>query len=323
MRSIPDELRHRPFSRAEARALGLSDRMLNARRFVGVFPAVYRHRDHAMSDDDWVSAARLALPGRARLTGLSRIQALGLDFGPRTPVRFVVEGDLHLVPEGIFLHRTKRLPPNDGVDVTAASAFIAYCRRARVIDAIKVGDWLLHHGHMEREELQALALGEQWRDGADEALYLFDRLDGRSRSLPESELRVLLEASGLTAPEPNLGLDLGGERVLGDLVYRRWRTVVEYEGAHHQLERGQYVADIDRYALFRRHDLGYVQVTKEKLSRPRQSVQEVHRELVHNGYDGPTPAFGSNWLEVFARVTDVLGPRRDRRRSSGGARTVS
>jgi len=323
MRSIPEDLRHRPFSRTEARAQWLSDRMLNARRFVRVFPAVYRHRDHAMSDNDWVSAARLTLPGRARLTGLSLIQALGLDFGPRSPVRFLVEGDLHLVPEGIFLHRTKRLPPNDGADVTAASAFIAYCRRGRVIDAIKVGDWRLHHGHMEHEELKALALGEQWRDCADEALYLLDGLDGRSRSLSESELRVFLEASGLTAAEPNLGFDLGGERVLGDLVYRRWRTVVEHEGAHHQLERGQYVADIDRYALFRRHDLGYVQVTKEKLRRPRQSVQAVHRELVRNGYDGPTPAFWSNWLEVFARVTDVLGPRRDRRRSSGGARTVS
>jgi hypothetical protein len=231
----------------------------------------------------------------------------------------VVEGDLHLALEGVFLHRTARLPPADHAAVTPAAAFIAYCRRARVIDAIKVGDWLLHHEHMSLAELQDLALAEQWRDGADEALWILDHLDGDSRSLPESETRAILVFAGLPSPAVNRALPMEHATVIGDLVYLAWRTVVEYEGSHHQVDRGQYVADIGRYALMRRADFDYVQVTKEKLSHPRALAVEVFAALVSRGYDGAAPVFGHLWLTLFARLTDVLGSRKDRRR----ARAVS
>jgi hypothetical protein len=115
--------------------------MLQGARFVRVFPRVWRHRDHEMSEDDWIRAATLTLPPRARLTGITRIQQLGLDFGPRRPIRFVVEGDLHLAPPEIFLHRTRKMPPANEDSVTPAAAYIAYCAMARVIDAIKVGEF--------------------------------------------------------------------------------------------------------------------------------------------------------------------------------------
>jgi len=237
MQPISEPLLHGPFHRRTALATGLSARSLEGTRFVRVLPRVYRHRAHPMTPDDWVVAALLALPDRARLTGITRIQQLGLDFGPRLPVRFVVEGDLHLAFEEIFLHRTKKLPPTDDVGVTPAAAFIAYCRRARVIDTIKVGDWLLHHGHMARGDLRNLALAERWRDGAGEALWILDHLDGESRSLPESETRALLEFAGLAGARVNRRLPIEDVIIIGDLVYEEWGTVVEYEGAHHQLER--------------------------------------------------------------------------------------
>lgn len=323
MKPIPPTLLSRPFTRDEARELGVTDRMLNGRRFVRVMPRVYRHRDLAMTPELLVEAARLALPDRALLTGLTRLQLLGLDFGPREPVRFVVEGDLHLAGEGIFLHRTKKLPPTDGEGATPAAAFIAYCRRARVNDAVKVGDWLLHHGHMTSSELRDLAIAQLWRDGAHEALWVLDHLDGDSRSLPESEMRALLAFAGLPAGEANREVVLDGVTVIGDLVLGQWRTFIEYEGQQHQRERGLYLSDIDRYALLRRHRLHYVQVTKEKLARPRSFVGDVHRELVAAGYDGEPPTFGQQWHQLFTRITDVLGPRRLRRTGGGGYRTVS
>ena len=74
------------------------------------------------------------------------------------------------------------MPPADEVGVTPAAAFVAYCRRARVVDAIQVGDWLLHRGHMtRRRSCVDLALAQPWRDGADEALWV---LDAPRRRLP-------------------------------------------------------------------------------------------------------------------------------------------
>jgi hypothetical protein len=269
MRDLPDELLTGPFSPARAQALGVTSRMLQGARFVRVVPRVWRHRDHEMSEDDWIRAATLTLPQDARLTGITRIQQLGLDFGPRRPIRFVVEGDLHLAPPEIFLHRTKRMPPADEHGVTPAAAFIAYCAKARVIDAIKVGDWLLQRDHMTVAELRSLALAELWRDGAHEAIWVLEHLDRRARSVKESETRSVLVFAGLPRPEANVPVHVGENvELIGDLVFPRWGVVVEYEGSQHQTDRGQYVADVDRYAVFRRGTIRYVQVTPRKVGPP-------------------------------------------------------
>ncbi len=313
MHDLPPALLAGPFTRARALELGVTPRMLQGSRFVRVHHGVWRHRDHEMTAADLVAAAQLALPDHARLTGLTRLQTLGLDFGPRTPVRFVVEGDLHLVLDGVFLHRTKRLPPTDDVGVTPAAAFIAYAAQARVIDAIQVGDWLLRGGHLTVEEVQTLALAEPWRDGAHEAIWILPHLCGRSQSLKESETRAVLDFAGLPEPEVNGAIDVGEDvKVIGDLVYRRWKGVVEYEGAQHQTDRTQYVADLDRYGLFRGAEVRYVQVTREKLGCPQTLVGEVFRMLLAGGYDGPPPRFGETWRQLFLPISTAVGPRRSR-----------
>lgn len=317
MRPIPDHLLRGPFTRAQALEAGITKKMLEGERFVSVYRGVWRHSGHPMTDGDWFAAARLALPAHAHLTGISRIQQLGLDFGPTLPVRFVVEGDLHLAFENVFLHRTKQLAPTDEVGVVPTAAFIAYCARARVIDAVKVGDWLLHEGHTTLDEIRALALAGLWRDGADEALWMLEHLDRRSRSLKESETRAVLRFANLPDPEVNVAVDVGEDvEVIGDLVYRPWRTLVEYEGSHHQERRAQYNADLDRYGLIRAADWRYVQVTRERLDRPRTLVGDVFRTLLAAGYDGPPPTFGSRWELLFRAVSVAVGPRRDRDRRS-------
>jgi hypothetical protein len=307
MPTLPPELLAGPFTLSRSRELGLTRRVL-ARHFVRLHHGVWVHRDHPMSDDARLRAARLALPDRAHLTGISLIQQLGLDYGPREPLRFVIQGDHHLALEGVFLHRTKLLPPLGPIGVTPAAAFIAYCARARVMDAIKVGDWLLNHDHMTTAEVRDLALHQLWRPGAHEAIWILEQLDGRSRSLPESEVRALLVFTGIEKPEPNLPIDEDG-RVICDLVYRRWRMVVEHEGAQHQTDRDQYNLDLGRYAWMRRRDVGYVQSTHEKLRHPKTLVGEVYAELVSRGYDGSPPEFGERWRQLFRRVSEVLGPR--------------
>ncbi len=321
MRAVPAPLLTGPFTRERALELGVTKKMLAGARFVRVHPGVWRHRDHQMTWADDVRAAQLTLPKDARTTHLTRIQQLGLEFGPRHPLHFVVEGELHLALDGIFLHRTKALAPSDESGVIPAAAFVASCSTARLVDAIMVGDWLLHHGHMTVPELVTLALAAPWRDGADEALFVVDLLDGRSRSVKESETRAILAASGLPSPEPNRPVDLGGDAVaIGDLVYVEHGLVVEYEGGHHQRDRPQYVADIERYELFRDHGVPYVQVTHESLGHPRTLVGTVYRKLVGLGYDGPPPVFDARWTSLFSQVRDLLPPRRTRLRELAAGR---
>jgi hypothetical protein len=288
--------------------------MLDGSRFVRVTPRVWRHRDHQMTKDDWWRAAALTLPPAARTTGITRLQQLGLEFGAEVPLRFVIAGELHLDIEGIFLHRTKLMPPADDVGVCVEAAFLGFCAQARLVDAIKVGDWLLYGGHTSLRDLQDLAVAQPWRPGAREVLFVLDHLNPAARSLKESELRVLLEAAGLPRAEVNVALPgVGSAGFLVDLWYATWRVAVEYEGSHHQEVRAQYSSDIDRYAMIRRADVRYVQVTKEKLTRPRSLVREVFRELAAKGYAGPPPTFGPRWDQLFLRLSRVVGPRRRRR----------
>ena len=95
-------------------------------------------------------------------------------------------------------------------------------------------------------------------------------------------------------------------QVICDLVYKKWRTVVEHEGAQHQEDREQYTLDLGRYAWMRRHDVAYVQSTHEKLGHPRSLVGEVYAVLVGRGYDGPPPRFGERWDQLFVRVTAAI-----------------
>lgn len=315
MRDLPETLLHRPFARHEALALEVSARVLEGRRFVRLHHGVYRHRDHAMTFDDDVTAARLALPDSAFVTGATRLRLLGLEFGPAYPLRFVVQGELHLALDGVFLHRTVLLPPTDEVGVAPAAAYLAVCRRARTIDSIGVGDWLLHRGHVETDELRALVTCEPWRDGAAEAAWVLDHLVGDARSVRESELRSYFSFAGLPPAEPNGPIVLGQVAVHGDLWFPTYRTAVEYEGVQHQTDRGQYVSDIDRYALYRRHDVHYVQVTTEKMRSPRAVVREVHECLVRGGYSGPPPDFGGTWDSLFTRLSRLVPRSRGLRRA--------
>jgi hypothetical protein len=315
VRDLPEPLMSGPFTRQYANTAGVSNRMLQGQRFVRVHPRVWRHRDHVMSWSDDLLAARLALQPTAALTGISRIQELGLDYGPRRPLHFVVEGELHLALEGIFLHRTVGLAPLDASAdapcIGPIGAFLAYCVRARTLDAIKVGSWMLQNGHLTREGVTELAVAHPWRDGALHSLLVVDHLDARTASLMETELVMLLRFAGLPEPEVNVAPIAGLEPpIIGDLVYRDHGVVVEYEGAHHQTDRAQYVRDIGRHSMLREHGQSYVLITKELTRTPRHAVGAVYRALVARGYTGPPPQFGDRWHSLFTPLADRITRRR-------------
>jgi hypothetical protein len=296
---VPETLMHRPFSQSEGLRLGLTVHMLNGSTWKRILPRVWVHRDHRMSHADWITAATLAMPDRAQLSHVTRIQSLGLDVGPERPVHFTVAGDLHLDLDDIFLHRTEVLPPLDDIGVTPAAAFIQLCADARMIDAITIGDWLLHHRHMTTLEVAELARRDPWRPGARQARRVLRHLDGASRSPKESEVRVLLVFAGLPAPEANVPLVAGEQIGIVDLLLRCVMLALEYEGRQHAESIAQFNRDIHRYAAFRRHEVEYLQITQEMLNRPTVMVRRVHSRMVELGYDGPAPVFADRWTALF------------------------
>lgn len=250
-----------------------------------------------------------------RTTGITRIQELGIDYGPRFPLHFVIEGDLHLAINGVFLHRTVKSPPQDDDGVTAAAAYVAYCAGARTIDAIKVGCEMLRLRLLSLHDLEQLLGEEKWRRGVPETTYVLPYLTDRCRSMTEAELLAYVVAARLTVPEVNVEVEIApGVRVTPDLWFGPLRAAVEYEGSHHQDDRAQYNADIDRYAAYRRHRVAYELVTKERLRTPKTTIRTIHAMMVDCGYDGPPPEFGPEWDALFQPLADVVRNRRTRKR---------
>ncbi len=313
--TIPEDFRHRPFHRAEALEAGISRSVVEGPQFRRVHESVYCHVAHEPSFTDRLEAARLALPPDALTTGITRLQELGLDFGPRAPLHFVIEGERHLAIDGIFLHRTVKLPPRDGTCVSHEAAFVAYCAEARLIDAIKVGCELLRRARLDLGLLDELLVEEQWRRGVAETAYVLPLLNDRCRSMPEAELLAYVVCSGFPHPEVNRPVELAaGVIVTPDLWFVLFLLAVEYEGSQHQEDRDQYNADIDRYATYRRHSIAYELVTKERMRTPRTLMRTLHEALVERGYDGPPPEFGAAWEALFCPVSRLVQPRTRRQR---------
>jgi hypothetical protein len=307
MFAIPESLLHGPFARRAALDAGVSERVLEGTRFRRLHKGVYVHRDHTMTWEDRVLAAQLALPPGARTTGVTRLQQLGVDVGSDGTLHFVIEGDLHLALDGVFLHRTVKMPAHDDHGVTVEAAFIAFCADARLIDALKIGCFLLHEKWLDGHLLDQLLTEEKWRRGVPETSYVLPFLDDRPRSVPEGELLAYVVFAGMPTPEVNETITLAdGTRLTPDQWFEDYDVAVEYEGGQHQDDREQYVADIDRYAAYRRNRVDYELVTKELMRSPRATVRRVHAALVAKGYQGSPPNFEDAWPLLFMRLADVV-----------------
>ncbi|WP_092964208.1 hypothetical protein [Agromyces sp. CF514] len=71
------------------------------------------------------------------------------------------------------------------------------------------------------------------------------RADSYSR--PETLARLALIRAGLPEPEPNGVIELrSGRRTRGDLVFRAYRVLVEYDGEQHRLDLEQWTTDVTR-----------------------------------------------------------------------------
>lgn len=108
-----------------------------------------------------------------------------------------------------------------------------------------------------------------------------------SESPKETELRLLLVRGGL--PEPELNGDVYGPDGTfigrGDLLYRRFKVLVEYDGSQHADDRRQFHRDVDRLEAFAFDEWSIVRVLKEHLNADRADiVTRVRKALIARGW---------------------------------------
>lgn len=176
-------------------------------------------------------------------------------------------------------HRLRIAPDTvllDGLPVTGPAE--TWCQLAgvpEIEDLVAAADYLLGDGRAPgictRDELAAaIAVPGRYRTAALRRALGLARTG--SRSPQESRLRVVLVLAGLPEPELNGEVVARDGRVLGhgDLVWRRYRAVSEYEGDQHRTDPEQYAYDIRRYDEFQAEGWRLLRVVKDELQKPNR-----------------------------------------------------
>ena len=287
-----------PFTAGQASEHGYGRGALRGRSVRRVLHGVYVPAWAESSLVNRVEAARRVLPEDVRPDGVTALQLLGVLLGEEEPLRFATAHEHQVRRRGVRVRRSTVCV------VSAASrpeaAFIAAARELDLVDLVAAGDWLVRLTLTTPEELVRaadVARGPATRHARRAALLVRGGVD----SIQETRLRLALVLAGLPEPEVNPSVQAKG-RLVGrvDLLLRSWRTVIEYEGDQHRLDRRQWNRDVWRQERLVEDDDTLVRVTAERMRAPRTVVISVHQALVERGYAGPAPFFDAEWRALFA-----------------------
>jgi hypothetical protein len=105
-----------------------------------------------------------------------------------------------------------------------------------------------------------------------------------SASPLETEYRLDAEDAGLPTPELDVQIRDERGRLLGisELVYRKYRVVVEIEGDHHRSSRQQWNRDIEKYRDYAEAGWEVVRLTSTHIRARRNAVQIVRTALIRH-----------------------------------------
>lgn len=297
MRPLPPELRGQVFSRSEALAAGISPRTLEGPRVARVHTGVYRYADTEMTYALRVEAARRVAPRDAALSHVSNLRWLGLHLRPETPVHLSSNSRTHVDREGVAVHRRQGLLRPElrrGVPVLGPDRTFVDCgTQLSLREMVAVGDWLVAQGQTDLLTLRAYVI-QSHLDGVIKARDAAATVREGSESFRESELRWHLGRAGL--PEPELNVDIfdtvGRFLARGDLVFREWMLLVEYDGWQHERDALQRQRDHLRREALEAAGWRVIVITTADMRRTGDTVWRVFNALQQRGYRGPRPKFG-------------------------------
>jgi len=271
--------------------------MLQGPRFVPVFDGTYRTADTPDSFELLVRAALLVLPLDAVLSHVSNLRWRGYDAVPSIPLHFSTTKRIHVERPRIVVHRRQgqlsstflRGVPLLGPDRTFVDAATQLSER----ELLRAGDWLVSNGHTDVLDLRAYVLLSHL-DGVQRARRVAPVVREGVDSVRESDVRWVLMAYGLPIPEPNPDLLDGFGRFLakGDLVYKGFKVLVEYDGWQHERDAAQRQRDHLRRERLEAEGWRVIVVTAEDFRDERSIAWRVFNALRQRGYTGPRPRFG-------------------------------
>lgn len=291
MSNVPSELHGRVFQTSDALEFGVNRRMLQSSAYASIFPGVYRTAGTTPTLHLLLAAAQLILPDDAAVSHLTCLRLLGFEMGPTWPLHFSTNDSTHHQRKGLVIHRRQgdlNCTQLDGIRaVGPLRTFVDVATLVSDMALLRVGDWLLARDLIDTATL-ANYLADSHLNGIQRARRVAPQIRAGSASPQESNVRWSLVSAGLPEPELNVDIhdDNGTWLARGDLVYRRWKVLVEYDGRHHQRDPRQWQWDLRRREQLEAAGWRVIIVTSADMQNLALLVLRVRQALRKAGYPG-------------------------------------
>ena len=183
--------------------------------------------------------------------------------------------------------RTGRHTTVRGVSVAEpVDVWVSLSPELSVRQLIVLGDALVRRKHplASMEELAAAVMAHKGKRGAKKLAAAFERVRPRTDSVKETYLRLDIVDFGLPEPEVNIEIrDASGRLIaIGDLGYRQWKVLAEYDGEQHRTDDKQFFRDVDRLDDLAEELWRVVRFNKSHVSRSR--LHKLRRALLAAGW---------------------------------------
>lgn len=299
------DIRH-PFTRADARAAGITVKELTSSRYQKVFYNLYVSADVVITPQIRAQAAlHLADPDSyASYHTAAELWGLPVPHNDQTHITVPERGDRlrrngvksHLGQEGA--RRTIRTgipastPEQTFIDLAAFGV--------NLVDLVVLGDPMLKAKLTTVPTLMNAI--ESWAGYGTRLALRAARLMREGVDSPmETRLRLLIVFAGM--PEPTVNVIVRGEdgswRMRFDLCYLDQRLIVEYDGRKHADSTEQWERDIYRREELDQMDYRLLIVTSRGVySEPQRTLERVRDALRERGVKVPSP-FKNEWRRHF------------------------
>ena len=280
-----------PFTTGTARSRGLTRAQLRGPQFLPLVHGVRVQLDDAVDQAGRLRLLAAILPADAAFSHRTAAALLGAptDHPTRPHValtpRRVLPQHAGVVVHGRLL-RLDDVVEHEGMRVTSGpQTFLDLAAVLPAPELVAIGDALWRAGHLDPVRLATrLARADRVR-GVVRARACAPRLSPLAQSRPESLMRCWLADSDLPEPQPQVAVcDRWGRVVAhGDLGYRRWKVLLEYEGRQHA-DVDQFGRDIDRYSLMAADGWLVLRFAGKHLGGPWTVVERTRGALLSRGW---------------------------------------
>ena len=262
--------------------------MLAGQRFVRIHTGVHRTAETLPTLPLLLEAALLVLPRDAAVSHLTALRLWGLEIGPLLPLHFSTNRRGEMDRQDLVLHRRQDLLRPVLVDgVATLDPIRTFVDVATKIDdrrLLWVGDWLAQNCAMSIPRLREF-VELSHLNGVQRSRRVAPLVRGGVESVQESNVRWHIVRAGLPEPEVNWDIhdDDGSWLARGDLVFRAWKVLVEYDGWHHERDADQRQRDHLRREALEAAGWRVIVVSAADLRAPHLVIVRIRQALRQRG----------------------------------------